>query len=166
LRQEDERKQAEQVDAWVKNLGPKGADIIKSGVLTIPRVYTLLLSRSDPVSSPLGQDPLMIIVKVNSRTPFLKENPELYFQENEWFRSNEVKSLSKLVHVSYGGRDFAQGDFKFKENRKDHFARVLATCEKEYYLVFQFVGSNAADVELVSEVAKSIRFDATAKEKR
>lgn len=166
LRQYDERQQAQKLDALARKTGR--ADLIQSGVLKMPHVYTLMMSRSGSTPAKSEEDLPVIIVKAAQRLLpdfFIKGScADLYFQENEWFRSKDVKSLSKLAHVTYGGRDFSQGDFRFKEEGREHFATVSATCEEKryreekYYLVLEFVGNSAAEVKSLSDVAKSIQF--------
>ena len=166
LRRDDERRRAQEIDLLTRQTGR--ADLIQSGVVSAPRVYTLMVV-SNSGSGKSQDDSSLIIIKAAQRVmpDFLDKGScaDIYFQENEWFRSKQVKTVRKLAHVTYGGRDFSEGTFKFKEDGREHLATVSATCAEKYYLVFQFVGNSAAELNKISDVAKSIRFTSPVKDK-
>jgi hypothetical protein len=166
LKKEDEKRHGQERDAVAKQTGR--ADLVNSGVLGVPLSYTLMEWRNSTGAGAPAEGYSVIIIEAVQQS--LPDSPlmwgtkgscsDVYYEEVGVSRG--MKSLGKVMDVQFGGRTFAQEDVKFKENGKDHFLRILATCADKYYLAFHFAAYTPDEVKNLADVAKSIAFEGPA----
>jgi len=155
LRKADDQKYQRSVDDIVKQTGR--ADLIRSGVVVVPHVYTLLDTSSSLTAKP-GTDVFFTIKAQGPGCTGFPGGPEFYFQENEWFSSPDVNVVSKPAPVKYGGRDFSQLDITFHDSGQPRYSRLMVTCDQQLYVIFALVGNNGPDVDALMQIPKSIQF--------